>query len=185
MTGKEALTALKQSLGIVPVVHCNTWKNEPCLDIESSRYVPAQRYIAGIQANNSEYTLNIFFTPSYPFNPDRPEMITSIGYQPNLRSDADKSAFVDKVLEKYGRPTTASTSPSGVSFYASASWCIRAETYTTGGYQTPQSVHYTCNDSKAPVLSMSESSVGLTDETVNQKEFELWNSKKKTTSPPL
>ena len=110
----------------------------------------------------------VTFTESYPFNPQRPEQLTSVFYTAITPTVADRDRFEQTVLTKYGQPVRYAK---GIS----ASWC------NTGTLNSPGV--YVCAPN-SPNLLLKGSELILGDNGPAQRERAAWNAQT-TGAPPI
>jgi hypothetical protein len=145
MTAKEASTAISSR---VPQV--SKAGSEP----GDAQFTPKARYTQAFSASGPQFKVLVTFTESYPFNPQRPEQLTSVFYTAIASTVADRDRFEQAVLTKYGQPVRYAK---GVS----ASWCSTGTLNSSGVYICAPN---------SPNLLLKGSELVLGDKSVSQRE---------------
>ncbi len=71
-------------------------------------FVPGRPYVSGLSVQVGEVSLGLDFAEVVPGEGKGSEVLWHVDYTPVLQSDAEKKAFVARVVEKYGDPTKMS-----------------------------------------------------------------------------
>ena len=159
MTAKEASAAISSR---VPQV------SKAAPESGTAQFTPKARYIQEFSANGPQFKVLVTFTESYPYDPQRPEQLTSVFYTAITPTAADRDRFEQAVLTKYGQPVR----------YAKggfASWC------NVGTLNSPGV--YICAPN-SPNLLLKGSELILGDNSIAQRERAAWNAQT-TGAPPI
>ncbi len=95
MTAKEAAAAITIRIpGIQPAYPMPS----------DAQFTPGQKYTNAALYTTNRFRTLLTFTETYPFDPARPEQLTSINYEAVTPTDADRQQFRDSIMTKYGQP---------------------------------------------------------------------------------
>ena len=166
----------------------------PCIEIDTgdSEYTPKAKFISRIQVRTEHVSLKMDFTETFPFDSKRPEQLTSLEYYPQgLQTEADRAAFSQMVLAKYGEP-------SAVAGFCARGWPLIGSDSSQVNYEdlskTPlQLKGWQCD---YPLLTLhgyapefgqkTVSGISLSDGfELARREQQLWESQRKAALPPL
>lgn len=146
-----------------------------CFSSGPAQYTPGKIVVTSSMIRNETGSIELHFVESFPFDPARPEILNHIKYNPVLPTTSDQEAFRQKVLQKYGRPTTSE-------YAGDRFWCNQVVVVHVGVGQINE-----CNKDN-PYLKFSDTYgygwVALEDKTVGKDYQEKWN-KQKTVTPSL
>lgn len=134
-----------------------------------AQFTPGKQYRDAVVIHTDRFKLFLQFTETYPFQPDKPEQLTSIDYTPITATEADLRQFHDAVLAKYGEPYRETR---GVS----ALWCNKG---TSLGYGV-----VSCAPD-LPTLQLKGIELILFDNGPVTRERAAWNRRTTSTAPPL
>lgn len=123
--------------------------------------------------NAALYTTNRFrtllsFTETYPFDPARPQQLTSINYEAVTPTDADRQKFRDSILAKYGQPYREVKAQSAL-------WCNKGVSLGSGPLACAPDV---------PALQLKGNELILADSGPFHRERAAWTAKT-TGAPPI
>ena len=190
MSGQEVIDLMKAKYNLKPTyddscMSANTpiegeAGNRTCLKIGLGNteaipfYKNANNFLSFVAVLQPAFALRIAFTPVYPSNPKRSEVVTEIRYFPLLlQTKADIAAFRQQVTTKYGVPRT----PQNPDFGRPYIWCRH--------YIETQS-QFGCEDhSPKMYLDDSRNYLNISDDGVYLSETKRWESDKTAAPPPL
>jgi hypothetical protein len=160
MTGREVIETLRTRFGatVDPVKGIR-------VTTSAGTYNTAKPYVSQVHYKAKDFTLNVDFAEIFPASGVRREGAYRISYFADTKTQADKEGIQQKILAKYGAPTTTGVTGD--------MWCQVA----------------TC-DLNQPLMEARPSPldpgfyVGLRDEGFRRRMEEAF-SKSKTGSPPL
>ncbi len=132
------------------------------------QFTPNAKFTSGFSVNGPKFSVLLVFTETYPFDPQRPEQLSSIFYTAKTPTDADRTQFEQAALAKYGTPASYTK---GVG----ARWCELGQ--VTG----PNAV--VCADN-TPNLVLRGNELILGDNGIVSRERDAWN-KQSSGAPPL
>jgi len=118
MTAQQASAAISAR---VPQVTKSTFQHG------TPQFTPTAQFIGGFSAKAPLFHVMLVFTETYPFDPQKPEQLTSIFYTAETQTTADRQRFEQAALAKYGAPVTYSAGVGG-------KWCNRGEANAAGQY---------------------------------------------------
>ncbi len=182
MTGQEVIDLMKAKYNLKPTYDdsCINDQSQPCLKIglgnkeASPFYSDNNKLVSFVTVLQPAFVLMISFTPVYPTDPKRPEVVTKIQYSPLLlQTKADIAAFRQQVIAKYGVPRT----PGRPDFGHPYDWCRHY-------IDTPS--QFGCEEN-SPYMYLDDSRNSLTilDDGVYPHEIKQWESEKTAVPPPL
>ena len=132
------------------------------------QFTPTAKFTSGFSVNGLKFSVLLVFTETYPFDPQRPELLSSIFYTAKVPTDADRAQVEQAALSKYGPPASYTK---GVG----ARWC------NLGQVVGPNSV--VCADNM-PNLVLRGNELILGDNGIANRERDAWN-KQSNGAPPL
>jgi hypothetical protein len=134
---------------------------------------PGKRFIDEMIAANKQFSLILEFAENYPFDVNRPEILTRISYKPIFKTAADQTAFGEQVTQKYGPPTSSNQ--------GLAVWCVRA--YENRGPNNL--VTFSCGN-EVPHMSAGPFGIELEDTFLRANLHKLWDERRSNiAAPPL
>ena len=167
MTGKEVIERMEAKYNLKPTV---VYGNENATPF----YPDDNQLLSYASVSTPTFKLKISFTPIYPAEPNRPEVATLIEYYPNLTTTADKAAFKQQVIAKYGEPGAGSGFSKEI-----VNWCRRG---------VKAASYYEC-DAHLPKMTLDTLrivSLVISDNGgVYRRQKKQWESEKKALLPPL
>ncbi|MHB1702178.1 MAG: lysozyme inhibitor LprI family protein [Acidobacteriaceae bacterium] len=183
MTGKEVIDLMKAKYNLKPTYDdsCMSDKPQPCLkiglgNVEASPFYPdSNELLSFVTVMQSTFALRVSFTPVYPTDPKRPEVVTKIQYYPLLlQTKADIAAFRQQVIAKYGVPRTPGRPDDFGHPYV---WCRRY-------IDTPS--QFGCEENLPSMyLDDSRNFLTISDDGLYLREEKQWESEKTAVPPPL
>lgn len=159
MTAKQAVAAIKAKAPNATIL-----APEPGVP----QFTPSAHYTGTFLAEAPRFKVLLTFTETYPFDPQRPEQLTTINYTANTPTAADRDTFEKAVLSKYGQPVSYTQGLGGA-------WC------NVGTPNGPN--HFICAPD-VPTLTMKPSELILGDNGIAAKERAAWN-RQSSGAPPL
>lgn len=129
---------------------------------------PGKKYTNAALYASHRFRALLTFTETYPFDPARPEQLTSINYEAENRTAADRQQFRDSILAKYGTPYR---DVEGLS----ALWCNKGVSFGSDPLACAPNV---------PNLQLKGNELILSDTGPYQRERALWNQRT-IGAPPL
>jgi hypothetical protein len=183
MTEAEATAVLEKMAGSRPERVTQTWnelengfshllcRSNFCLLMRPNKLTPGKTHAYQVYLKTDRLQVSVHFTEIYPYSASRPEITTSITYEPTLNSKADTAAFKERVLKKYG--------PDSLSEAMGLAWCKRVEEGGLGGKCILPRLFYFENLANDVQLSLDAG-----DELWREEES-LWNSQMRAQQPPL
>ena len=159
MTAKEAAAAISIRIpGIQPAYPSPG----------DAQFTPGKKYTTAALYSTARFKTLLSFTESYPFNPSRPEQLTSINYEAVTPTEADRQQFRDSILTKYGQPYREVKA-------VSALWCNKGISLGSGPLACAPDV---------PALQLKGSELILSDSGPYHREKAAWNAQT-TGAPPI
>lgn len=159
MTAKEAAAAISTRIpGIQPAYPSPG----------DAQFTPGKRYTTVALYTTARFKTLLTFTESYPFDPTRPEQLTTINYQAVAPTEADRQQFRDSILTKYGQPYRETKA-------VSALWCNKGVSLGSGPLACALDV---------PVLQLKGSELILSDSGPYHREKTAWNTQTNG-APPI
>ncbi len=134
----------------------------------AAQFTPGQKYTSAALYGTDRFKALLSFTESYPFDPTRPEQLTSINYQAETPTEADRQQLRDSIMTKYGQPYRETK---GVS----ALWCNKGISLGSGPVACAPDV---------PNLQLKGRELILGDSGPFHRERDAWNTKT-TGAPPI
>ena len=132
------------------------------------QFTPTARFTSGFSVHGPKFSLLLVFTETYPYDPQRPELLSSIFYTAVTPTEADRNQFEQAALAKYGPPASYTKGVGG-------RWC------NVGQVVGPNTV--VCAEN-TPNLVLRGNELILGDNGIASREREAWN-KQSSGTPPL
>jgi hypothetical protein len=183
MAGQEVINLMKEKYNLKPTYDdsCMSDKPQPCLkiglgNVEASPFYPdSNKLLSFVTVMQPTFALRVSFTPVYPADPKRPEVVTKIQYFPLLlQTKADIAAFRQQVIAKYGVPRTPGRPEDFGHPYV---WCRHY-------IDTPS--QFGCEENLPSMyLDDSRNFLTISDDGVYLRETKQWESEKTAVPPPL
>ncbi len=159
MTAKEAAATIAARIpGIQPAYPSTT----------DAQLTPGKKYTSVALYSSARFRALLTFTETYPFDPVRPEQLTSINYQAVAPTEADRQQFRDAILTKYGPPYREVKA-------VAALWCNKGISLGSGPLACAPDV---------PNLQLKGTELILSDSGPAHRERAAWNART-TGAPPI